>query len=139
VPEDPVSVVREVFAAVNDGDYTRAGSHLADEVVLVVEEGFLNTGTFVGIDAASKWFMDWFRAFGSDAHYELEEVRELRPGVVFLANAYGGSGRSSGATVGDRRFLLYLVEDGKVTRIQFFLTAERATQAAALPEWSPGA
>ena len=36
----------------------------------------------------------------------------------------------------DRRAYLYRVEDGKITRVQLFLTPESATEAAALPEWS---
>jgi ketosteroid isomerase-like protein len=49
---------------------------------------------------------------------------------------YGGSGRASGVEVRDRRAYLYRVEDGKITRIQFFLTSEDAIEASSLPEWS---
>jgi hypothetical protein len=38
--------------------------------------------------------------------------------------------------VTDRRAYLYRVEDGKITRIQLFLTSEGAIAAASLPEWS---
>lgn len=110
----------------------------ADDVVLVVEEGFLNTGTFEGKEAVGEWYGDWFRAFGSDYRFEIEEIRELRPGLVFMVASYGGSGRASGAVVRDRRAYLYRVNDGKITRIQFFLTSESALEAAALPEWSKG-
>ena len=42
----PVDVLREQFAATNERDFPRAMSFYADDVVLVVEEGFLSTGTF---------------------------------------------------------------------------------------------
>jgi ketosteroid isomerase-like protein len=111
-------------------------SYYAPDVVLVVEEGFLNTGTFEGKEAVGQWYGDWFRAFSTDYRFEIEEIRELEPGLVFMTAAYGGSGRASGAKVTDRRSYLYRVEGGKITRIQFFLTPESAIEAASLPEWS---
>jgi ketosteroid isomerase-like protein len=136
VLQDPVDVLREQFAATNERDFTRAMTYYADEVVLVVEEGFLNTGTFEGKEAVGEWYGDWFRAFGRDYRFEIQEIRELKPGLVFMTATYGGSGRASGARVDDQRSYLYRVEDGKITRIQFFLTSEGAIEAASLPEWS---
>src|SRR5262245_38153181 len=111
-------------------------TYYADDVVLVVEEGFLNTGTFEGKQAVGEWFGDWFRAFGRDYRFEIEETREVEPGLVFMTANYGGSGRASGVVVKDRRAYLYRVEDGKITRIQLFLTTNGALEAASLPEWS---
>jgi ketosteroid isomerase-like protein len=136
VPQDALDVLREQFAATNDRDFGRAMTYYADEVVLVVEEGFLNTGTFEGKEAVGEWYGDWFRAFGADYRFEIEELRELRPGLVFMVASYGGSGRASGAEVHDRRAYLYRVDQGKITRIQFFLTREGAMQAASSPGWS---
>jgi ketosteroid isomerase-like protein len=111
-------------------------SFYADDVVLVVEEGFLNTGTFEGREAVGEWFGDWFRAFASDYRFTIDEIRELEPGLVFLRATYGGTGRTSGAEVSDRRSYLYRVEEGKIARVQLFVTPEGATGAASLPEWS---
>ena len=136
--QEPIEVVREQFAATNDRDFTRAMDYYARDVVLVVEEGFLNTGTFEGREAVGEWFGDWFRAFGSDYRFEILEARDLGAGVAFLFISYGGSGRASGAEVRDERAYLYRVEDGLITRVQLFLTEEQALQAAQLPEWSGG-
>ena len=111
-------------------------TYYADDVVLVVEEGFLHTGTFEGKEAVGEWYGDWFRAFDTDYRFEIEEIRELEPGLVFMIARYGGSGRASGVEVTDRRSYLYRVENGKITRIQLFLTSESAVDAASLPEWS---
>ena len=138
MPQNAVDVLREQFAATNERDFPRAMSYYADDVVLVVEEGFLITGTFEGKDAVGEWYGDWFRAFGTDYRFEIEEIRELRPGLVFMTARYGGSGRASGVEVTDRRAYLYRVVDGKITRIQLFLTSESAIEAASLPEWSEG-
>jgi ketosteroid isomerase-like protein len=136
VPADPIEVIREQFAATNERDFARAMEYYADDVMLVVEEGFLNTGVFEGREAVGEWFGDWFRAFGSDYHFTIDEMRELEPGLVFLTATYGGTGRTSGAEVHDTRSYLYRVEGGLITRGQLFLTPEGAMEAAALPEWS---
>jgi ketosteroid isomerase-like protein len=136
VSQDPVDVLREQFAATNEREFAGAMTYYADDVVLVVEEGFLNTGTFEGKEAVGEWFGDWFRAFGSDYRFVIEEIRELHPGLVFMTASYGGSGRASGVEVRDRRAYLYRVEEGKITRVQLFLTSEEAMEAASLPEWS---
>jgi ketosteroid isomerase-like protein len=136
VPQDPVEVIREQYRATNDRDFERAMTYYADDVVLVVEEGFLSTGTFEGKEAVGEWFGDWFRAFASDYRFTIDEIRELEPALVFLIATYGGTGRTSGAEVSDRRAYLYRVEDGKITRVQLFLTPESATEAASLPGWS---
>jgi ketosteroid isomerase-like protein len=138
VPQNAVDDLREQFAATNERDFPRAMSYYADDVVLVIEEGFLITGTFEGKEAVGEWYGDWFRAFGTDYRFEIEEIRELRPGLVFMTARYGGSGRASGVEVTDRRAYLYRVVDGKITRIQLFLTSEGAIEAASLPEWSEG-
>jgi ketosteroid isomerase-like protein len=135
---EAVDVLRGQFAATNERDFQRVMDYYADDVVLVVEEGFLNTGTFEGKDAVGEWFGDWFRAFGSDLRFKIDEIRELKPGVVFLTATYRGSGRASGAEVSDRRAYLYDLQDGKITRVQLFPTREGALDAAFLPEWSGG-
>ena len=66
-------------------------TYYADDVVLVVEEGFLSTGTFEGKEAVGEWYGDWFRAFSSDYRFEIEELRELAPGLVFMTATYGAA------------------------------------------------
>jgi ketosteroid isomerase-like protein len=138
VSEADIEVVRDQFEAVNEREFERAMDLYADDVVLVVEEGFLNTGTFEGKEAVGEWFGDWFRAFGTDYRFELTDVRDLGGGLIYLFASYGGSGRTSGAEVSGERAYLYRVAAGKVTRVQLFPTQEQALEAAALPEWSEG-
>jgi ketosteroid isomerase-like protein len=136
VSRSPIEVVREQFAATNERDFERAMTYYADDVVLVVEEGFLNTGTFEGREAVGEWFGDWFQAFGADYQFEILESRDLGGGLLFLRATYGGSGRTSGVEVRDQRAYLYRVRDDLITRVQLFLTTEEAMDAASLPEWS---
>ena len=134
--EQDVEVVRGVFAAVNERDFARARAGHADDVVLVIREGFLNQGTFEGHQGLIEWFGDWFRAFGSDYRFEIVEARELSEGLVLLLATHGGTGRSSGAEVRSENAYLYRVEGGKITRVQLFPTRDQALEAAVLPEWS---
>jgi ketosteroid isomerase-like protein len=139
VPQDPVEVIRNQYAATNEREFERAMSYYAEDVVLVVEEGFLSTGTFEGREAVGEWFGDWFRAFGADYRFSIDGIRELGPGLVFLTATYGGTGRASGAEVHDSRAYLYRVQNGEITRVQLFVAPESALEAASLPEWSdPG-
>ncbi len=128
--------MREQFAATNERDWERAMSFYDDDVVLVIEEGFLNTGTFEGKQAVGEWYGDWFRAFGTDYRFEIDEIRGLGGGLVFMTASYWGSGRASGAQVRDERAYLYLVRDGRIRRVQIFMTPDQALEAALLPEWS---
>ena len=136
--EADVQVVLDQFEAVNERDFQRAMDGYADDVVLVIEGVFLNAGVFAGKEAVGEWFGDWFRAFGSDHHFDIIEARELSDGLVFIFSEYGGSGRASGAKVQQETAYLYRVEQGRVKRVQLFATRDEALEAAALPEWSEG-
>jgi ketosteroid isomerase-like protein len=138
VSEADIDAIRDQFAAVNERDFERAMDRYEDDVVLVVEEGFLNTGTFEGKEAVGEWFGDWFRAFGRDYRFEITDARDLGGGLVFIFASYGGSGRASGAEVRGERAYLYRVEGGKITRVQLFPSSAEALDAAELPEWSGG-
>jgi ketosteroid isomerase-like protein len=133
----PVDVVTEQFAATNARDFERAMEIYADEVVLTVSQGWgITAGTYEGKEEVGEWFGDWFRQFADDYHFEISEARDLGGGVVFLIAEHGGSGRTSGVAVGRTSGYLYRVVDGKITRVQLFLTPEDALEAASLPEWS---
>jgi ketosteroid isomerase-like protein len=136
VPQADLDVVLDQFTAVNDRDFQRAMDGYADDVVLVIEEGFLNAGTFEGKEVVGEWFGDWFRAFGSDYRFEVVEARDLGDGLVYLFAEYEGSGRASGAKTQMESAYLYLVESGKVKRVQLFRTRGDALESASLPEWS---
>ena len=122
-----VDVVLAQFAATNEGDFDRAMTYYAEDVVLVVHaEAFLQGGRYKGRDAVGRWFGDWFATFEPGYSFEIEEARDLGD-VVFLDASHRGRGRSSGAEVHGRTGYLYAVRDGKIVRAELF-----ATPAAAL-------
>jgi ketosteroid isomerase-like protein len=138
VSQDPVDVIRDLFAATNERDFQRAMDGYAPDVILVIgtNAGVPNPGTYDGKQAVGEWFGDWFRAFSEDYHFEIHEARELSPGVVFLFATHGGKGRMSGAEVHGDNAYLYRVRDDRVTRVELFGTPARALEAASAPEWS---
>lgn len=134
---DPISVVRDQFEAVNERDFQRAMDLYAEDVTLIASESSgPKAGTYRGKEAVGEWFGDWFRSFGSDYRFEIEEARELAGGLVFLFATHGGSGRASGVEVSGENAYLYRVRDGKVSNVGFFFSRDEALEAVSLPEWS---
>jgi ketosteroid isomerase-like protein len=135
--QNPAEVVREQFAATNEREFDRAMAFYADDVVLVVDEGWgITSGRFEGKAAVGEWFGDWFRQFAPGYRFEIIEARDLGGGVVFLDAKHGGSGRASGVTIGSESGYLYRVVNGKIIQAQLFSTPAEALEAASLPEWS---
>ena len=126
-----VEVVRDQFAAVNERDFPRAMSLYAEDVVLVVDPGFLESGTYEGREAVGKWFGDWFRTFEPGYRFEIEETRDLGE-VVYLDVSHGGRGRGSGIAVEGRMGYLYTVRDGKIAREELYRTPKEAREAAGI-------
>ena len=125
-----VDVVRDQFAATNERDFTRAMSHYAEDVELVVDrEAFLQGGTFSGRNSVGKWFGDWFTTFERDYRFEIEEAHDLGNAVV-IAASHGGRGRVSGAEVHGQTGYLYRLHEGKIVRVELYATPAAALAAA---------
>lgn len=128
--EADLAVVRDQFAAVNERDFPRAMDLYAEDVVLVVDPAFINSGSYEGREAVGKWFGDWFSTFEADYRFEIEEAGDLGD-VVYLDASHGGHGRTSGIAVEGRTGYLYTVREGKIARVELFRTPEDARAAAA--------
>ena len=133
-----LDVIREQYAATNRRDFTHVMDLYTDDVVLRVPhlEGLQNPGTYEGKEVVGEWFGDWFRTFAHDYRFEIQEIRELHGGLVFMFATHGGSGRLSGAEVHSQNAYLYRVRGGKIAEVGFFGTPDEALEAATLPEWS---
>jgi ketosteroid isomerase-like protein len=139
VSQADVDVVLDQFAATNERNFGRAMEIYADEVTLTVAaDTGPNPGVYEGKEAVGEWFGDWFRTFGPDYHFDVDEARALEGGTVYIHANHGGTGRLSGAEVHGENFYLYRVHDGRISRVGFFASRESALEAAALPEWSEG-
>jgi ketosteroid isomerase-like protein len=136
--DEGFAVIQEQYEAVNDRDFGRAMNLYAEDVVLVAQrmEGVTNPGTYEGKVAVGEWFGDWFRTFARDYRFEIEEMRDLGGGLIFMSAKHGGTGRLSGAEVHGENAYLYRVGGNLIRRVGFFATREKALEAASLPEWS---
>jgi ketosteroid isomerase-like protein len=132
--EENVQVVRDHFAATNEGDFPRAMSDYADDVELVVDRNaFLQGGTFKGRDAVGRWFADWLTTFEPGYRFEIEDARDLGD-VVYLLASHRGRGRTSGVEVRGRTGYLYGLHDGKIVRVELHATGADALEAAGAHE-----
>src|SRR5262245_5812796 len=110
----------------------------AEDVTIIASQssGPGKGGRYEGKEAVGEWFGDWFRAFAPGYHFEIQEIRELDSGVIFMSAKHRGTGRSSGVEVTGENAYLYRVRDGKICQVGFFMSREEALDAASLPEWS---
>jgi ketosteroid isomerase-like protein len=131
--QENVEVVRDSIAAVNEGDYGRAMGHLADDVVLENPAGIF-AGPFRGREAVGEWFGDWFRMFDWNVHTDIREIAEIGDDGVLLVAATRGRGRGSGVDVGATFAWLYRLREGKITRMDGYLSRGDALEAAGLRE-----
>jgi ketosteroid isomerase-like protein len=115
VSQENVEIVRAQFEATNRREFTTAMDAYAEDVVLVARGG-LTSGTFCGREAVGNWFGDWFRAFGRDYHFDIEEAHAVGE-RVFLLVRHHGSGRSSGVGVEGSNAYVYAVKMGKIARV----------------------
>jgi ketosteroid isomerase-like protein len=132
--QENVDVVLDQFAATNERDFPRAMGHYAEDVVLVVDRSdFLNGGEFEGREAVGQWFADWFTTFERGYQFDIEEARDLGDTVVLVASHHG-RGRASGVEVRGRSGYVYVLRDGKVTRVELYGDPASAFEAAGTSE-----
>ena len=126
-----VEIVRDSIAAMNEGDFEHALGHLADDVVFEAPAG-IRGGTFRGREAVAEWLADWFRIFDWDAHTDLREIAEVGDHGFLTVVVARGRGRGSGVDVVETFAYLYRLREGKVTRMDGYLSREEALEAAGL-------
>jgi ketosteroid isomerase-like protein len=120
-----VEIVVGQFEATNARDFKAAMGAYAEDVTLVVHGVVSGEETATGRAAVGEWFGDWFRQFGPDYGFEIEESRGSGD-QVFVVAAHHGRGRASGAPVAGRSAYVYTVRDGKITRVEMWFDREAA-------------
>ena len=132
--QENVEIVREHFEGVNRRDWAAVIAAYDEEVVLVVHDLVApDAGVFNGREAVGGWFGDWFRAFGKDYRFEVEEARSIGQHVLAVARHHG-SGRASGVKVEQITANLYTVRGAKIVRVELYASATEALKAGGLAE-----
>jgi ketosteroid isomerase-like protein len=129
-----VEVVQRHFEGVNRRDWEAVMDAYDEEVVLVAHASVgPDAGTFAGRKAVGRWFGDWFRAFGKDYRFEVEQTRSVGERVLAVARHHG-SGRASGVKVEQITANLYTVSAGKIVRVELYGSPAEALDAVGLAE-----
>jgi ketosteroid isomerase-like protein len=133
--QENVEIVVKQIEATNARNFATAMDAYAENVTLIVHWEVM-TPTAAGKTAVGEWFGDWFRQFGPDYHFDIEESRGIDD-RVFLVATHHGRGRGSGALVEQRMAYVYTVREGKVSRLELWGGAdcrEAALEAVGLSE-----
>jgi ketosteroid isomerase-like protein len=138
-----VDVVVKQFADTNARDFEAVMEAYAEDVVLVfhAEELGLLGPLATGKVAVGEWFGDWFRQFGRDYRFDIEESRGLGDRVLVIATHHG-RGRDSGVPVEESWAYAYTVREGKVSRVELWRgpsARAAALDAVGLDEQLPSA
>ena len=119
-----LDLVREALEAFLSGAVER-GLEIADpEIVSVRPPPFPDAQTYHGIDGVLQMYADWTADFDE---FEMESVEFTEVGdrvIVEMINR--GTGKASGVVVDGRFWFAYTVADGKVTRLDAYLTKDQA-------------
>jgi ketosteroid isomerase-like protein len=129
--QENVEIVVRQFECVNVRDFAGVMDAWAEDVTLIVrgELGPFAGDTATGKAAVGEWFADWFREFGRDYHFDIEETR-VSGDRVFVFATHHGRGRHSGVPVELGSAYVYTLRGGQVSRVEIW--ADQDAREAAL-------
>jgi ketosteroid isomerase-like protein len=119
-----VDVVREATEAFLSGKLERARELTDPDIVCVRPPPFPDPQSYHGFDGVVAMWVDWtgeFEDFEMDA-LGFEDLGDR----VLVEVEQRGRGKASGVTVVGHFWFLYALADGKVTRLEAYLTREQA-------------
>jgi ketosteroid isomerase-like protein len=125
--------VRSIYAGWERGDFSSA-EWANPEIEYVFADG-PTAGSWTGLAGMSEAWSDFLGAW-QDFRVEVDEYRELDDERVLVLQRNSGRGKASGLELGEVRTRgagIFHVRAGKLTRIVFFLDAERALADLGLP------
>jgi ketosteroid isomerase-like protein len=122
---DPTAVVRRAYEAFERRDLDAGLDDLSPEVELV-DPDLPEGGTFHGPAGVRRFLENWVQAF-SDLTIEIERMETAGDRVAVLLHQHGTS--TSGVPVELRDGHVWTVTDGRIQRIELFLTHEAALAA----------
>jgi uncharacterized protein len=129
MPEGNVEIVRRQLVAYLRGDNEAALAAYDPEVefdVSIRPEGHVYRGLEGLVEGVRTWSGTW-------EHYriEIEEIIDAGDNVVVVDHQMG-RGKGSGAPLDQQTFWVYTLREGKIVRVVWLPTRERALKAAGL-------
>src|SRR4051812_7243083 len=132
--QENVEVVRASAEAYATGDREAYLDFMAEDIEIRPDlSRFTETEPFRGRDEFRRFLADIDQGWEGGATAEFREIFAVGDRVVARAD-WGGRGQSSGIDLRDNLTGLYTVQDGQITRIEYFLDHARALEAVGLRE-----
>ena len=133
VAEENVEIVRRIREAVQRRDSEALLAFYDPEIVLEIRYGPIDLhGLYHGHDGVRRWFREW-RAPFSDYDEEAEDYIDAADSVIVCFRVRG-CGKASGVSVDTSGCQVYVIQNGRVIRMQIFETKAEALAAAGLQE-----
>lgn len=122
-----VDLVREAFDAFMRGEVDRALDSADPDIICVRAPPIPDPQTYHGIDGVLQMYADWTTDFDD---FEMEALDYDEVGDrVFVEVIQRGRGKASGVMVVGRFWFVYTVAEGKITRLDAYLTREEALRS----------
>jgi ketosteroid isomerase-like protein len=126
--QENVEVVRASMDAAQAGEFERALSYYAEDVVFQP----LVAGPYRGRDGVAQQMLTWVNEF-SDYWFETDELIDAGDEVVMLWRD-GGVGKSSGLRIQQEAATVFRIEDGHISHARVYSDRAEALQATGLAE-----
>ena len=98
--------------------------------MLVVDHDIMDGTEYRGFEGVRRWVGDWSSAWSS---FTMRPERFIDAGeCVVVIVQMKATGAASGIEVERQDGIVYRVRDGKISRLDYFNTAEQALEAAGL-------
>ena len=130
ISKQNVEVVVKQFEGTKARDFAGVMATWAEDVSLILHGEPFTGDTATGKTAVGDWFGDWFRQFGQDYHFDIEEAHDVGD-RVFVVVTHHGRGRHSGVPVELRMAFVYTLRSGKVSQIDVWADQDREAALAA--------
>jgi ketosteroid isomerase-like protein len=123
-----VDRVREAFDAFMRGDVDRALEFADPDIICLRAPPIPDPQTYHGLDGVLQMYADWTTDFDD---FEMEALGYEEVGDrVFAEISQRGRGKASGVEVVGRFWFVYTVAEGKITRMDAYLTREQALRSS---------
>ncbi|MGO9488331.1 MAG: nuclear transport factor 2 family protein [Solirubrobacteraceae bacterium] len=119
-----VELVRSIYESWEAGDFSRAGQW-ADPEIEVASFGGPVTGGFVGAAAIEQGWQALLDTL-DDVRPEAQEYKDIDDERVLVLSCLHGREKGNGEAVEQLRANLFRIRDGKVVRLIFYWSRDRA-------------
>jgi ketosteroid isomerase-like protein len=124
-----VELTRSAFEAFERGDVEWMQRRCAPDVVIVQPPEIPDAKTYRGAEAIAQMIDDWPKQW-EEFRLEVTEIIDVSDDVLVSGTRHTGRGRTSGIELDFEVFYVGRLRDGKLARMEMFLSREQAMQAA---------